>query len=442
MTHFKYLLILGFFYLAGCGGAESSNSPVAKTTSSPERPSSDAIILSRSLPFQNDSRISYCEVLSSDNKSYSGYRDQVRHPLASLSKVVTTAWALRKLGPDFRFESQWYLKPVDSKAGLYDAYLKTKFDPVFNIDKVLYSLSLLREQGVTGIRNLVIDESTRVYLSALALPHVELENVPVSSNESAQNLKIILNSENWSVQTQSSKDKLQAWAQENSKTLNIPNSFSVQQIEIKNSREINLTDYSKKISFRSAPLLRYLKNLNVYSNNYVTDALFSYMGGLQAFKDFQSEELKISNDALQFFSGSGLAVTVDGQRKDNSGSCFSILKILSYMQSLSADDGLNLGHVLYNPSLDLDGTFESKLNFHNQVVFKTGRLFENPALNLAGIVSTEKGFLYFAFLGHKFSDTEADEIEKSRDAVLTSTLNFYKTTGPFLTLKEYHILID
>ena len=66
-----------------------------------ERPSlEEAAIIARNLPYQDDDRISYCEVLATDKTSYSGYRDQKLYPLASLSKVITTAWVLKRLGPD------------------------------------------------------------------------------------------------------------------------------------------------------------------------------------------------------------------------------------------------------------------------------------------------------------------------------------------------------
>ena len=441
MSNLKIIFTLGFFFLLGCSEGSGTAAKPAVAQPLAERPSAAEIISSRPLLLQEDSRISYCEVLSADKKSYSGFRDQALYPLASLSKVITTAWVLKKLGPDFKFESTWYLKSVSATEGIFDAYLKTNYDPVFNIDKALYSLSLLRQQGVLKIRNLVIDETTHVYLSSLAQPHLELETVPISSNETLQNLELILNSKNWGPQTIAATEKLKAWSTAQNKYFQLPAAFSVEQIIFKNSQDIDVSLYSKKISLQSSAVLKYLKNLNVFSNNYIADALFAYLGGRSEFEKFQSSELQLTPQQLKFNTGSGLAGFVSGQRQDNLGSCFSMLKVFSYLDLQAKSTGLNLGHFLYNPAQDHEGTFESKLVLSNQVVLKTGRLFENPAFNLAGIIATRNGPLFFAFLGHDFLDTEADEIQKARDLILASALNYYPTVNEFLTLDDFQNLL-
>lgn len=442
MRKLPSFLFLFLLILSGCGDGSSTPILHSDLILIPDRPSTAAIILSRAIDYKTDNRISYCEVLSTDNRTYSGFRDQELYPLASLSKVITTAWALKKLGPDYTFQSAWYLKSISKENGLYDVYLKTNYDPVFNIEKILYSISLLHQHGVVKIRNLIIDETTRVYLSVLSQPHLELENVPISSSETLQNLELILNSNNWSSQTQAAKEKLQVWAAAKKQNLQWPDHFSVEHVELKKSEDIHLEEYSQTIYLRSSTLIKYLKNLNVYSNNYVADALFSYLGGASEFKKFQKDELKLLNNQLQFLTGSGLASTTYGLRQDNEGSCLSLLKVFNYIDRLARQQGLNMGHFLYNPAQDLDGTFDTKMNFSNQIVFKTGRLFENPALNLAGIISTPKGSLYFSFLGHNFSENQSDEIEKARDSILQSALNYYETTDTFLSLNDYQILLQ
>ncbi len=407
-----------------------------------QRPSSEPTsIFARDLQFQNDDRISYCEVLATEKNSYSGYRDQKKYPLASLSKVITTAWLLKKLGPDHTFTSTWFYKPVSGQPGVFDAYLQTNYDPVFNIEKILYSLSILHNSGVNRIRNLIVDETTRIYLSALSQPHVELEQVPISSLDSIQNLKLILNSENWSSQTVAAKQHLRSWAEAHNKSLNLPQQFSVEHIELQLAHNIDRNAYAEKVEIKSSSLLKYIKNLNVHSNNYISDFLFWYLGGAAEFQKFQNDNLQLSEQELQFFTGSGLADNSASVRKDNLGSCTAVLKVLNFLDQFANKNQLNLGHFLYNPTQDLDGTFEANLNFSNQIVIKTGRLFENPALNLAGIVSTEKGSLYFAFLGHNFFAEDSTEIEFARDQLVRSALKYYPTKNSFLTLDDFEIFL-
>lgn len=442
-TLFFIPILIAFIFTSACA-PEASSDATTKSDSADlvKRPTGQAAILARSLDFKNDDRISYCEVLGSDTATYSGFRDQSLLPLASLSKLITTAWALKKLGPDYKFKSVWYLKPVVGSSGTFDAYLKTNYDPIFNIEKVLYSLSLLNQSGVTNIRNLVIDETTRVYLSVLMQPHLELEQVPVSTTDSIQNLTLILNSKNWANQTQTARANLQSWAVENNRTLQIPNQFSVQQVQFRKQNEIDQGQYSKQIEVTSSSLLKYLKNLNVFSSNYMTDALFSYLGGVSEFAQFQSSVLKLTDHQLQFFSGSGLADSSSGVRKDNLGSCLAMINVLKYIDKLAAQNQLSLGQFLYNPTKDVGGTYESSLAVSNDVVLKTGRLYDNPALNLAGVISTEKGSVYFTFLGHQFSENEASDLEAARDHLLNSALKYYPLKPSFGSLKDFQIFIN
>ena len=60
---------------------------------------------------------------------------------------------------------------------------------------------------------------------------------------------------------------------------------------------------------------------------------------------------------------------------------------------------------------------------------------------MAGIASTNKGSVYFAFLGHDFSSDEALDIEIARDKMLKSVLNFYPTKNSFLTLDDYQVFL-
>lgn len=439
-TQIRYLFLI-FWMLSGCADNSSSEATGNQTPISIDRPSNAAVILSRPIDYKNNQNISYCEVLASEKQSYSGYRDQNLYPLASLSKVITTAWALEKLGPDFTFQTEWFAAPVQNQQGVFDVYLRTNNDPVFNIDKVLYLISELHKQGISKIRTLTIDETTQVYLSVLALPHLELPNVPVTTPDTIQNLALVMNSDNWSAQTAAAREKLQSWSAQNNKFFQLPGSFSVMNVQFQKADSIQKARYPIKNQFRSAKLFKYLKNLNVYSNNYVADALFSYLGGTREFKKFQIAQLKLTEQQLQMSTGSGLALTTGTVRLDNSGSCFGFLKILSYVGQLAESHGLNLGNFLYNPGRDLDGTFESKMDFADQIVIKTGRLFENPALNLAGIISTESGPVYFTFLGHGFSESEVDSIQTARDSILRNTLNYYSTRKTYLTLQDYQILL-
>lgn len=434
------LLILSSFVFLGCAPA-SSSSPEAQQIQLPAHPDSENGVAARALLFKNDARVSYCEILNNDSKTYSGFRDTSLEPLASLSKVITTTWAAEVLGAEYRFENEWHLKPVLGSDGQFDAYLKTNYDPIINIEKLLYFLSELHALGVKSIRQMVIDETTRVYISVLSQPHLELKSTPVTSDETKDNINLILNSKNWATRTVRAREKLMAWAAKNNKSVIVPSTFTVEQIVIKNSGQMNVNSYPIHKVLKSAPLYKYLKNMNVNSNNYLADALFESLGGAKAFASFQQAKLKLDRKDLIIFTGSGLADHTSGQRQDNLGSCFGMLTVLSYLRQLTAKAQVNLGHILLNPTTDKNGTFETVSEYKNSVVLKTGRLFDNPALNLTGFVATDQGLVSFVFLGHDFTLSEARAIDKMRSDMLDHIYDNYPTTPGFQSLIEYEIFL-
>lgn len=436
-SFFFLLLILG---VSGCvPGASSDANPATTTPVLPERPSTQSEIFNRDLLFKNDPRISYCEMIENRSSTYSGMRDTQLEPLASLSKVITTAWALEKLGGDFRFQTEIFLSSVSANEGTYDVYLKTNLDPIVNIEKLLFFISKMKQAGVLRIRNLVIDEDTRIFLGVLSNPHIELAHTPVSTEETLENLNLILNSKNWAEKTKLAQSRFMEWARRNNTNLILPEQFSVARISYKPSREINTSAYPSKLILSSAPLFKYLKNVNVHSNNYISDALFTYLGGTTGFKKFQKNSLHLTDKELKVFTGSGLSESAMGVRQDNLGTCFSMIKVLSFLKAKAAQINLNLGALLLNPSKDKDGTFDTSTDYQNAAVLKTGRLYEVPAMNLAGFVSTRQGVLSFVFLGHDFSDSEASEIESTRQRMMDDIFSQFSVRQDFGSIEYLDI---
>ncbi len=389
----------------------------------------------RSLPMAYAGQANYCESVNGDQNQFNStdviLSTQQKYPLASVSKLFLTAWALNVLGPEFKFTSEWYFKKLND--GRYDVYFHANYDPVLNIEKMLYMISVLQSKGITQIRQLVIDESTRVFLSVLNNPHYESTETPVGMTQSVQNLKTILNSSNWGQQTAQARQNLQSYFFQKKQSIQVAQKFQLENAIYIEKSKINLSEYSDKIIFPSVSLKKYLKEINVESNNYISDSLFSVLGGSQKFKKFQTEVLKISESELSILTGSGLPIDQFGIAANNYGTCLSVLKVLKFNHLLAEQLNVNLGSILLNAGLD-KGTFESNqpLNFQSNVVLKTGRLMNVPALNVAGIVSLKnKNSLYFAFLGHDFDFSDEEKIKNHRDSYIQSLLKFYPTTPDY-----------
>lgn len=406
------------------------------------RPAGD-MILNRSIPHTDNRNVSYCEAANGESNRYNGFRDQTKYPLASVSKVFLSAWVIDRLGPDFQFENAWYIKPVDKAQGIYDAYYRSNYDPIVNIEKMLYAVSLMNYYGIKKIRNLVIDESTRIYLNVLDNPHVELATVPVSTEQSIANLKTILNSSQWGAQTEKAKYNLRNYILQKNLKLSVPQSFSVDQVTYQSQNQIQVNTYANVIKIKSARMLNYLKQINANSNNYLSDAFYNLLGGSSGFRSFQSSRLKIASQDLEMVTGSGIEKIINGSRVDNKGTCVSVLRILKFMDEISNQLNFNLGHVLLTVGAEA-GTYVSNqpIAFNQSVVVKTGRLFEVPTLNIAGVANMSKGKVYFSYLAHNFNNSEEAKYQNIRDDLIKSLMSFYPVRTGFSVLKTNSVFVE
>ncbi len=422
------IYLSGFIVLAGCqpetSGSDFDNEINPQSlVSKPAQPNK----LSRDLKFKNDQTVSYCEVPLNDLTKYSGYRDLKLYPSASVSKVFLSAWVLNKFGSKFRFTHEWrYQKNTD---GSFDVYMNTQLDPVINIEKSLFFITELNKLGIKKIRNLFIHPNTRIYLSVLSNPHIELIDVPISLNETVNNLKIIFNSANWGEQTENAIENLK----QNKKP--VPTNFSVEHVTvISEAQKQKMANWNLHIT-QSSEIKKYLKEVNTNSNNYISDALFSYLGGAKKFYQFQQTDLGLTNNDLYMLTGSGLATITSGKRYDNLANCYSVTKVMHYIYLHSQKQNYNLGEILLNVGTD-QGTYQPNMVINKSTVVKTGRLYDVPTLNLSGLVSTKYGPVAFAFLGHNFENAEETSMQNKRDTLLGSILDYYtEAPGAFKTFK-------
>ena len=429
------LISVAFIVLAGCKPASDSSS-IPEMVYTPKKEdlikAQPAQAPARNLLYKNDNTVSYCESSLDGTQNYSGYRDHKLYPSASVSKVFLSAFALSRLGTDHKFVHEWRLRK--NSEGTVDAFLNSNYDPVYNIEKALYSMAQLKKYGVTKIRNLYIAKSTRVYLSVLGNPHIELDSVPVSLDQSIDNLKLIYNSKNWGGQTQQARNNVNDFYALQGKAIDLPSTFAVQNVILDSNGQAAASFANATVlKIQSTSLFRYLKEINLNSNNYMSDALFALLGGEAAFRQFQKDKMGLGLDSLIMKTGSGLPVTINGERVDNKATCFSILKVMHFIKLIADEAQLDLGYILLTAGLD-NGTYETDLVINKSVVLKTGRLYDVPTLNLAGIVSTQKGLMVFGFLGHDFDNADEASMLDKRDSLLKDLLNYYKEKPLFKTL--------
>jgi D-alanyl-D-alanine carboxypeptidase/D-alanyl-D-alanine-endopeptidase (penicillin-binding protein 4) len=137
----------------------------------------------------------------------------------------------------------------------------------------------------------------------------------------------------------------------------------------------------------SLPLVRLLKGLNDFSNNWMAHVIGNLVGGPDAVERFLVAEVGFKEDEATFATSSGLGANYISPR-----STITILrKLIAYLHS----KGLSIGDILPIAGIDA-GTLERRFTdaYRGSVVAKTGTLSSVSAL--AGVAYTRsKGPVLF-----------------------------------------------
>ena len=162
--------------------------------------------------------------------------------------------------------------------------------------------------------------------------------------------------------------------------------------------EINpflIDDSVRVLTLSSPPLYKYLKEMNVKSNNIVAETVFRQNGGDQLFSQFLTDRFSLTSEQIRFFSGSGLPTMINGIRKDNYATCGIILNLISEFKNTIEKQGKEIEDLVAVPGSD-GGTFRHRAftaELKNSFVAKTGTLMHTSAL--AGAMNTKLGFSFF-----------------------------------------------
>ncbi|MFZ4402823.1 MAG: D-alanyl-D-alanine carboxypeptidase, partial [Pseudobdellovibrionaceae bacterium] len=204
--------------------------------------------------------------------------------------------------------------------------------------------------------------------------------------------------------------------------------LQVKNFDFKSSADFKQDAESNKnlqtFTMQSAPLYRYLKAMNLVSNNHVADFLFNLIGGAAGYKQFIKDRLDYSTNDIEMFNGSGDNVPTRKGSLYNSASCTAVVNIVLDLRRLlmsvpkndnaeSTKKYFDLEDVMSISEADSEGehgsihsTIQRYNDLDTSLIAKTGTL--NKYSSLAGMISTEKGDLYFSIVVSKFSQKEND----------------------------------
>lgn len=370
--------------------------------------------------------------------------------LASVTKLLTTLWAVEKIGPDFKYDTKFFEKDGD-------IHIAGDLDPIFSTRKLFFLISQFNNMGITEINNLTFDKNLKIFTGAEGYSGSILN---ISPERTAQNLKDFFNTEEWEKLKVAYAAFIKSTPKSVIDALQIRDSLDDISLKVKNIRYVEENPFKgdqsavKEMTHLSPEIEKYLKLMNIQSNNYIADQVFEKLGGTKAFEkyvnpiveedfpDYKNERLEFSANepSIAINSGSGLNTVKNGARFDNYATCAIVVRLIKRLDQKMMDLDRKIQEIVAVPGSD-GGTFKSRLNtprIANSIVAKTGTLFHTSAL--AGKVSTKNGDIYFGVF-HQLQGWKGNA-KMAQNEIVTEIIDANGGPKKFDYKKEYFFPAD
>ncbi len=308
-------------------------------------------------------------------------------PAASLTKVATTLVALDTWGTDHRFETLISTTgQIQQGVLLGDLIIQGGGDPLFVWEEGFALGNTLTQMGIRKVAgNLVIVGNFQM-------------NFEVDPNKSGELLKQALNSEIWEEDAAYHYSQLP------------PGAIAKPTVKIAGSIQVLPTPALMPAStllvrHYSLPMTQILKQMNVYSNNVISETLAVMAGGAQAVAQKAATLARIPQTEILLVNGSGLGV-------ENRISPRAVCAMYAVLQRYLESKSLTIADLFPISGVDL-GTIDYR-NIPTNAVVKTGTLSDVSAL--AGVLPTrDRGLIWFSII-NRGSDLE--ELRQQQDVLL------------------------
>ncbi len=343
--------------------------------------------------------------------------DRLYNP-ASVTKIATSLTAISRLGPDFKFRTSMYTDgTLDHATGILHGslYMIGSGDPAFFSENAMMIADKMNRSGIREV------DGNLVVLGQFFF------NFSTSREASAKAFRAVLTPETWSAQAKSSYTRFLAIRAAEDRVsdsgtpappLSGPPSLKISGQTITDP-SVNTTRLTPLAVHTSLPLLRVLKGLNDFSNNWMANVIGNLVGGPDAVERFLKTEVGFKEDEVRFATSSGLGANAISPR----GTITMMRKLIAYLDS----KGLGVEDVLPIAGVDA-GTLEKRFNdaFRGSVVGKTGTLSSVSAL--AGVAYTrQRGALLFVIYNHGGS---AHRFRAAQDETIKKVITLYGGPAP------------
>ena len=321
--------------------------------------------------------------LQSEWAYLSQHRDTIPASAASLTKVATSLAAVERWGNDHQFETRFYADGrIEGEILQGDLIVEGGGDPLFVWEEGIAVGNALNQLGIREVAgNLIV----------LGNFYCNFKSDPLIAGEL---LKVALDETQWSTPIEKQYQSL-------------PIKTARPQVAIAGSvqRGNQLpTNARLLLSRQSLPLSEILKQMNIYSNNEMSEMLARDVGGADVVARVAAKAANVPADEIQLINGSGLGV---GNRISPRAAVSLFIALEHQLEST----GVSVSDLFPVAGRDRNGTMQWR-NIPEGVTVKTGTLAQVSAL--AGIIPTqERGPVWFAILNYG-NNFERFRVEQDR----------------------------
>jgi D-alanyl-D-alanine carboxypeptidase/D-alanyl-D-alanine-endopeptidase (penicillin-binding protein 4) len=311
-----------------------------------------------------------------DGKPLLAYNVDCPFNPASVVKLATSDVALARLGPNHRFGTAFYTNgALDSVSGTLvgDLIVVGSGDPSVTTEHAFHVARELRARGIRIITGNVVVKGP-LYC-----------NYSMNRESAGSTIIAALDVERWNGSIEYAFGRYQTQTRQTS--------FESVVVEgdVVVANDTNIAGLTPLFTLRSMPLVKILKQLNNFSNNWMAHVIGNSVGGASGVRQRLGTDVRIPFDEFRLQTTSGLG--------SNAMRPNDVVAMLRHLQSRLATSTLTPAHLMPVAGVD-PGTLEDRYlsaRLRGAVVAKTGTLRSVSAL--AGYMYTrDRGVVVFAIL--------------------------------------------
>lgn len=326
-------------------------------------------------------------------------------PAASITKVATTLAALEQWTPDYQFETLIATTgPVENGVVRGDLIVVGGGDPFFVWEEGFALGNTLNQMGITRVMgDLIVSGNFSM----------NYESNPLKAGEF---LKRALDSRLWPAEAAA---QFQERMPPGSPRPVVAIAGTVQP-------QYSAVQATPLIRHKSLPLAEILKQMNIYSNNLMSEMLAQSVGGAAVVREKAAMAAGVPVEEISIINGSGLG-------HENQISPRAAVRMFMALQQKLEGTNLNVADLFPVSGRDI-GTLEFR-NIPRHSAVKTGSLFDVSAL--AGAIPTkDRGVVWFAIINR---GTGLDNLRDHQDWLLQQLVTQWGTPAILPTAISPHI---